>query len=246
MRARCCGIAISARSFSSVGSVHDRRPALEHVEHEAGVEREAGLHVDRHRQPDHLAAASCGLVADLELGEARVEVARPAGWITFQLSGRCAAADIVIISSATSSSNGPIPVAPCGSNSSDVPSYSPHTLASSMNSASLGEARRHRVAVARRCACRTSWSRSRSPPASQPVAQQAEHLRELVVGRRPLVGGLAHHDTPDRRVPDHEPGVDARGGRRGRRGTRRSCASSTARRRAATAAACPRPWPASA
>ena len=43
-------------------------------------------------------------------------------------------ADIVIISSATSSPNGPSPVAPWGSSSSDVPSYSPHTLASSMNS----------------------------------------------------------------------------------------------------------------
>ena len=54
--------------------VHDRCPALEHVEHEAGVEREARLHVDRHRQTDHLAAAGCGPVADLELGEARVQV----------------------------------------------------------------------------------------------------------------------------------------------------------------------------
>ena len=62
-RARRSG-SLSTRQLLVRRRVHDRRPALEHVEHEAGVEREAGLHVDRHRQPDHLAAAGGGMVAD--------------------------------------------------------------------------------------------------------------------------------------------------------------------------------------
>ena len=74
-RARWSG-SLSARSFSSADAFMIGAQPSNTSSTKPDVEREAGLHVDRHRQPDHLAAAGRGPVADFELGEAGVEVGR--------------------------------------------------------------------------------------------------------------------------------------------------------------------------
>ena len=131
-RARCCG-SLSTRSFSSVDAfMIDAQPSNTSSTKPEWNEKRAFMSTGI-VSPITLAprAAAWSPSSSLARQESRFDAA---GWMTFQFSGRFAVADIVIIRSATSSSNGPSPVAPWGSSSSDVPSYSPHTLASSMNS----------------------------------------------------------------------------------------------------------------
>ena len=166
--------------------------------------------------------------------------------MTFQFNGRWAATDMRDHQRRRPRARtDPLLVAPFGRNSSDVPANSPHTAASAINS--LSSAKRDGTGVP----SASLWVsevvvEKPNAPGREAVAEQAAHLRQLFEWRLARWPRSPMTSAADRRVSDHEAGVD---GERAVELVEVVGGAPPVPRHALAkrlAAACPRPWRASA